>query len=351
MKLGETPFNASAHQKGFSLVEMMVGVAIGLIAVIVMFQVFAISEERKHTTTASGDAQNNATIALDQIQRDISRSGYGFTQVRLLGCSLQLPSGATITLAPAVINSPAIPSGDANTDTLLISFGTSDDQTDGYKIDNQSGSTYTITGTSMLKKDDRVVVSPDLCGANVLALGTVQSAVASIIKLSNSVTGSALFNLGANPVFVAYAIRSGNLTVCNFMTHDCGNAAKIGDPDFWRPIAENVVSLRAEYGHDTNTPMDGIVDTFNQTTPDTSCKWAKASAIQLVLTARSTKLEPNEVTENAPSWKKITDGSGTIASSNIDLSADPNWKHYRYKVFQTVAPIRNVAWMGVETGC
>ena len=29
----------------------------------------------------------------------------------------------------------------------------------------------------------------------------------------------------------------------------------------------------------------------------------------------------------------------------LDVSADPNWKCYRYKVFQTVAPIRNMAWM------
>ena len=36
---------------------------------------------------------------------------------------------------------------------------------------------------------------------------------------------------------------------------------------------------------------------------------------------------------------------------NIDLSGDANWGNYRYRVFETVVPIRNVAWMGAITGC
>ena len=31
----------------------------------------------------------------------------------------------------------------------------------------------------------------------------------------------------------------------------------------------------------------------------------------------------------------------------IDLSADPNWRKYRYRVYQTVIPLRNVIWAGV----
>lgn len=338
----------SPSQKGFSLVEILVGVAIGLIGVIVMFQVFAISEERKHTTTASGDAQNNAVIALDQMQRDISRSGYGFTQTRLLNCNIQLPNGSPVPLAPVIINPAAavIPAGDANTDTLLIAYGTSDDQPDGYNISYQSGANYTITGTTMLKAGDRVIVSPNPCGATTLALGTVQTVSGSAVQLSNSIVGTGLFNLGNTPVFMAYAVRSGNLTVCNYMTHNCGDASKVGNTDFWRPIAENVISLRAEYGKDTSGTMDGIVDGYDQTNPTTSCIWARTSAIRFVLVARSTKREAAIVTEQAPSWMNEGHTGSTIA-----LTSNADWQHYRYKVFQTVAPIRNVAWMGVVSGC
>lgn len=343
------PANYRQSQIGFSLVEIMVGVAIGMIGIIVMMQVFAISEDRKQTTTASGEAQNNAVIALDQMQRDMSRSGYGFAQIRLLNCNLQLPNGSPIALAPVAINSASIPAGDPNTDTLLVSYGTSDDQPEGYNVTNQSGSTYTITGTSMLKVGDRAVISPAACGATTLVLDTVQTVAASLITMTNTVTGTALFNFGAAPAFIAYAIRSGNLTVCNFMTHNCGDATKTADTNFWRPIAENVVSLRAEYGRDTSGTMDGIADAWDQTAPTTSCLWARASAIRFVLVARSTKRENLEVTDSAPGW--MSGATLVNLSLNPDGSANANWKKYRYKVFQTVVPIRNVAWMGAVSGC
>ena len=48
-----------AHQHGFSLIEIMVGVVIGMIAVLVIYQVFAAAEGIKRNTTSAGDAQQN----------------------------------------------------------------------------------------------------------------------------------------------------------------------------------------------------------------------------------------------------------------------------------------------------
>ena len=60
--------------------------------------------------------------------------------------------------------------------------------------------------------------------------------------------------------------------------------------------------------------------------------------------ARSAQLEKDIVTAAAPAWA----GSGGNA---IDVSADASWRNYRYKVFETVVPLRNVAWLGVQAGC
>jgi len=43
--------------KGFSLVEIMVGLTIGMFGILIMMQVFAIAEETKRTTTSGGDAR------------------------------------------------------------------------------------------------------------------------------------------------------------------------------------------------------------------------------------------------------------------------------------------------------
>jgi prepilin-type N-terminal cleavage/methylation domain-containing protein len=75
--------------RGFSLVELMVAVAIGLIATVVIFQVFAVSEGVKRTSTSGGDAQQNGSLALFSIGRDVRMAGYGINNVALLGCTIR----------------------------------------------------------------------------------------------------------------------------------------------------------------------------------------------------------------------------------------------------------------------
>lgn len=328
------------HQSGFSLVEIMVGLLIGMLGIIVMMQVYSTAEERKRTTTAGSDAQNTAAIALDMLQRDISRSGHGFSNKNLLNCSIQLPNGDPIPLAPVLIN-PAetvIPPGDANTDTLLVAYGTADDQPDGYTVFHQVGTVYTIVGTSMMKQGDRVLASLTPCGAITLTLGAVQAVSISTITLdiNNAAIGGGLYNLGTTPKFLAYAVRYGNLTVCDYMSSDCGSddEANLTNPNIWRPIANNVVSLRAQYVH------PGPI--HDQTTPANCLAWMTTQAVRFTLVTRSAQFEKDIVTAAAPAW------SGS-ANTPINLSAFADWTNYRYRVFETSAPIRNVSW-GIS-GC
>jgi type IV pilus assembly protein PilW len=67
----------SNNQQGFSLVELMVGLVIGLIATLVVMQTFSAFEGRKRSTTGIADAQTNGNIALYMIQRELQFAGYG----------------------------------------------------------------------------------------------------------------------------------------------------------------------------------------------------------------------------------------------------------------------------------
>lgn len=335
-----------SHASGFSLIEIMVGMVIGLLGIIIMMQVVALTEERKRTSTAGGDAQNNAVIALDGLQRDITQSGFGFANNRLLNCTLQLPSGGTVPLAPVIINPPAaiIPAGDANTDTLLVAYGSSNDQPEGYTLTFANTSPYSLSATGLLALGDRVFAIPAACGATTLILGIVQAVTPTTVRLSTTEAGTALFNLGPAPRFRAYAIRGGNLTMCDYMVNDCATAANVANPAIWQTIGDNIVSLRAEYGRDATVAMDGIVDTYDQTTPATACNWARTSAVRLALVARSAQFEKDVVTAAAPVWQ------GSLTAP-ITLPNAAGWDHYRYRVYQTLLPIRNISWMGVVSGC
>lgn len=66
-----------SDQKGFSLVELMVGLVIGLIATLVIMQTFSAFEGSKRSTTGIADAQTSGNIGLYMIQRELQFSGYG----------------------------------------------------------------------------------------------------------------------------------------------------------------------------------------------------------------------------------------------------------------------------------
>ncbi|MBK8385248.1 MAG: prepilin-type N-terminal cleavage/methylation domain-containing protein [Candidatus Accumulibacter sp.] len=90
-----------ARPRGFTLVEVMVAMVIGMIGIIIMMQVFASAEGQKRTTTGTGDAQSNGAMAIYTLQRDIREAGYGFNAMNALGCALVLPAPASRTLTPA----------------------------------------------------------------------------------------------------------------------------------------------------------------------------------------------------------------------------------------------------------
>lgn len=351
--------SSSRQSAGFSLVEVMIGLLIGMIAVIVMMQVFSVSEGYKRTTTGGDDAQNNGAIALYALQRDLRQSGHGANAFHLIGCNVNLRAGVTLNaMGPVTINHASIPAGDANTDRLLVVYGNSNGSPEGERIEAQPNTTtYTVStptapavGPGSFAAGDRVIAEAQTRPApcNLTMETVVSTAAVSNVTVGTGVagmSGGVLYNLGPAPKVLAYAVRGGNLTVCDYMLNDCSVAASVTNPAIWVPVASNVVSLRAQYGQDTTVPnMNATVDVYNQTTPATECAWARVSAIQLALVARSANYEKDNVTTAAPAWA----GS---AGNAIDLSGNPTWQHYRYKVFQTVVPQRNMAWMGVQAGC
>jgi type IV pilus assembly protein PilW len=66
-----------SRQKGFTIIELMVGLVIGLIATLIIMQTFSNFEGNKRTTTGIADAQTNGSIGLYMIQRELQFAGYG----------------------------------------------------------------------------------------------------------------------------------------------------------------------------------------------------------------------------------------------------------------------------------
>jgi type IV pilus assembly protein PilW len=421
------PFARSLRRPaaGFSLVEIMVGMVIGMLGLIIMMQVFSLSESQKRTTTGGGDAQSNGAIALFGLQRDLRQAGFGVSDPNVLGCSVVLRAGVTLNaFAPVTINHAGIPAGDPNTDTLLLIYGRTRGSPQGDSIVTQPATgqagvavqwdIYQMATPSSFNPGDMVIATPQNrqtpCNLSVTTVVGANNAAsyannANVVVSTGtglpSMTNGMLFNLGSAPQVLAYAVRNGNLTLCDYMVNDCSIAANTGNTAIWVPIANNIVSLKAQYGRDTmngltplNTAMDGVVDWYDQTTPlgpssipvrpqgtaqpsppmapgvagpTFQCAFARISAVRIALVARNANYEKTAVTTVAPTWAgsaahtppnppTISDSMGWAAdpidlTANTGLTAPATWQNYRYGVIQTVAPLRNLAWQGVPNGC
>ena len=346
-----SPAAPSRRQRGVSLVEIMIGLVLGMLSVLIVLQVFQRSDGARRAALGGDDAQNSGALALTQLQRELRQGGHGVASFPIIGCDLLLPNGRTLTaLAPVTINHPDIPAGDEDTDTLMVVYGSSGGSPEGSRIVLQpAGASYSVPAPGAFQVGDFVIASPATRPATcLLQMTTVVSVAAPNVNTSAGVLGMAngrLYNLGRTPRVQVYAVRAQQLTVCDMLASDCARAADADNPAVWVPIGHQVVSLRAQYGRDTTAPaMDAVVDVFDQDAPTTACEWMRVSAVRLAVVARSPQQAAQAVTASAPTWA----GS---ASQPIALDALEDWQQFRYRTFETLVPIRNMTWLPGAAGC
>jgi len=82
-----TTLPTSRREAGMSLVELMVGMAIGLIGIVIITHLYLTNEDYKRSTAGAGTAQTNGAIALYTMERDLRMAGYGLNHSGALGCS------------------------------------------------------------------------------------------------------------------------------------------------------------------------------------------------------------------------------------------------------------------------
>ena len=390
--------------RGFSMVELMVAMVISLIGVIIIFQVFEASEGVRRTTTSGGDAQQNGAVALYLMERDLRNSGMGINDTIYAGCNVVgndssrttpnfPPVGNTMVLAPAFITA----GGTATTpDQFAVFYGSQIQIANSTTlVANMASATSPLTMQTRFgfRPGDLLLLVEPASGKNCVFMevtslpaipsnqvnhdsGTYTlSAGASVASRFNPAAGmgvtyggvnspnvTRVFNLGnlhddtnfpasqnvTVPIYNTYAVANNTLTVSNAFVISGGVPAV-------NSIADNIVHMRADYGvddgvNDSSVPYntvpaagDGMVDRFISATPN----WSQVIAIRIAVVARSALPEkpaagpgaPCDTTTVPPTWS-----GNTGVTRSFDLSADPNWQCYRYRVFETTVPLRNWIW-------
>lgn len=378
-----------------SLVELMVGIAVGLITVLVVMSTLSVSEGMRRGTSSGADAQVSATVASYLVQRDARMAGYGIFSSEANSITRLCTTGvvrmynedhdppefdfdASLALAPILINPAGLPAGDAETDIVVVNYtgvslgsvgrGIPFQQQSGasanYKVENRAGfRTGDLVMAVQPGKDCSVAEITGLPGSPKCSEpgsqtevvihnnGQYNNSYKDCAKVDSkwnkpgglgvTYTDGLLYSLGPpeGMVSVAYAVRNGRLTSCNVIGQDCADAAKVGDPNVWQPIADDIVLLRAEFGLDTDA--NNSIDTWRASVcAGVACvptfdDWAQLRLLRLAVVARSPQLEREEVTAQEPLWQ----GASALKVSHLE-----DWKKYRYATIESAIPLRNLIW-------
>lgn len=379
-----TPRNPMVRIRGVSLIELLVGVTIGLLATLVIMQMYAGFEGQKRTSTTSADVQENGMMALATVERDVRMAGNGITDLPIANCStlysaydngggytVPAPGFTSTGIAAAVITDGGIVTGTNNSDTITLTTAPS----------SRSSIPTTIRQSMPSAAGDLKVtnVVGFTVGQKILVTNGSSCTIMQVTNIQSPTGGSGLYGLVHNngvtapynpaatitngtPPWPAYGVGASVYSLDDFTVrqYSIGVSAptsalrvqELSTPgSSVTPIVGDIINMQAEYGVAPvgsqqvtcwTSAVGNACSGTNWAAP-TSAELKRIKALRVAIVARSALSERPAVvggscttTSSAPStW---SGGQAVILNANAD------WQCYRYRVFQTVIPLRNVIW-------
>jgi type IV pilus assembly protein PilW len=342
---------------GFGLVEVLVAMAIGMIGILAIMQAFAMNERYKENTLGASGSQTNGNIALFTIERDARMAGYGLTDTAALGCNnvqysyqghYSSPPGAgagtlpTLRLVPIVIDQGA--AGASDTITMLSSGNAFRTSPASLKDNMPSTSAELKVENGMGFEIGDLAIATQGSTCSLMEVTQIQDPAGhyqhrptsdynppgGTNQLPGYTIGAQIFTLG-KPQLSRYTVANNALTVADWTTQ-----LTSGTPS---EIVDEIVNLQAQYGKDTDG--DNVADTYDEVTPADAAGWMTVITVRIAVLARGAYERPDtngtcNATAVMPTW-----AGGTIKDPNV---ADGSPSCYRYRVFESTVPIRNMIW-------
>jgi len=391
----------SRKQRGFTLVEVLVGLGIGLVGVVLMFRMVALWDTHTRSATAGSDTQVSGTLAMFSLERDLKQAGMGFgnSDAPYMGCMVTAENGGAPINIPQFVPVRIVPGAAGAPDQIEVLYGDSSFYGGNapapdpslpagilrrdLQFKSSTATTKTLERRGMFRAGDLAIVAgneipatpasatcqlievTDTSDPDNLTIGhatgnyiSFYSTTASGVARFNPAGGTGgtftsgrIYNLGPAPQRNVWSVRAADSTLTR--------------SDAMRPllppvdIAERVINLKAD-GVDAIPPLDRRPDTWTAVPP---ADWTTVLAVRTAVLVRSKQFERSidpgtnvafAVTPTAqnPCWADCF-GAHRFVMTNIDGSADTfadtdpdpnNWRYYRYRVYERVVPVRNMFW-------
>lgn len=363
-------------QSGFTLIELMVGLVIGLIGTLVIMQTLSVFEGQKRTTVGTANAQVNGSIALYNIQRLVQVAGYGLpifdatkdNNHSPLNCSPTMIDHDLDALSAKVEFFPiAITDGGAGSDKITARYfpGASG----AIPVDLTSvpgpgdilplpdrGKNFVVTNNLGCKEKDLVlVVDGTACNiGRVVSTDDELAGDTTIMHVNGPDVDTGAIETNG-PGFARLSCIGAGINAVEFSI--VNNQLANND----KPVIADIVDMQAQYGITATPKSNKIIAWVDATGPNwtapTNNFRNRIRAVRVAVIARNGLLEKTAVTRQCSSTEianptglcawDATSANPTTASPApaIDLNAigGPN---YRYRVYETIIPLRNLTWSG-----
>jgi type IV pilus assembly protein PilW len=363
------PTHGFRRQHGFSLVEIMVGVVIGMIAVLVIYQVFATSEGIKRNITAAGDAQQNGLLSSFMLGIELANAGNGLAvAAQDLGtCTAAAAMKDSLRPIPLLITAGF---NDNTPDTFVVYYSVARTLLSPALIQSApDATTYTVQSANGFKKDDVIVAISNPAGSGPCYSSVITDPVPAADPVTGVVTithsavaaavGATLFNLGPAKLVqkVLYDVNGGNLRSRSLL--DANGAPS--DAQAPNPIASNMVNMKIQYGIDdvgdglihhwvpgvSGTPYGDWDPATLLAAPIATLNRIKAARIAILVRSEQADKELAGQGFNRTVFSDCADAAAGSCSVTFDIpaiAAGTQPYGWRYRVYETVIPLRNEVW-------
>ena len=383
--------NTHAHRAtaaGFSLIELLVSMAIALVVSLAITVVMIRTEGSKRSTTSVNDINQSAAYIGYVLDRSIRSAGSGFAQRwrDSFGCAinaaktsaaiLPMPTAfaasspfanvpQTVRLAPVLIGKGAADTAtQVRGDVLTVMGGTG-----GFGETPLPVQTGSVTSTSLrlpnavgYRAGDLVLLADPAVPAGCM-LQQITAAVVDTLTFGGDYykttgTNVNLASFGAStvsiqlgsapnnpPLLQLYGVGDNN-TLFGFDLLRLAGAAAV-------PLADGVVEMRALYGVDTTIPPDGVLDAWVDPIAGSGYAQAELSdgstaaqlrlrrivAIRLGIILRTSLQERTAVVPSGTILTLFGDLGGALPQTRTISGNDT---FYRFRATELTIPLRNV---------
>jgi len=382
-------FRRQVAQRGAGLVETMIGIVIGLLVVLVIYNLLAAAENFKRMSIGASDAQVTGLLSQFILGRDAGNGGNG---ISLSSDDLVKCTDWTLRPIPVLITDGG---GPGASDSFIafnsgsphvlwpVDFFANAAPSADFVVQSPNGFTSpapTVGGPYLV-----IAMTNDGTGGceitRVTAAAPFPAPSQGQVTLTHAATGltygtaspARLVNLGprGQASRVQYDVANGQLRSTDLLSVAFG-----GGPAAPNPVAQNIVLMKVQYGVDTTALPDDIIDCWTSATVDDCGDFSEPTvrglvgapglvtlnrilAVRIGVVVRSDEPDINDNTllagvrpqvvlfncsadTDAACQNRIVVPAGAAPSvANPDCAPAIVCDHWRYRTYEAIVPLRN----------